>query len=73
MSDNDYEKFQSNLPDKTQRMIDHMVDNESRDQDFLAKPMCGNTFGDGRSKHRDCLRLEGHKGKHYCIDCGVNW
>ena len=70
MSDMEFGKLQKSLPMYIKKIIEKMIDNECRSEDWLNKgSMCGSQDDD----HMACNLLLEHKGKHYCIDCGFSW
>ncbi len=73
-SDKKLEKHLKSLDRKTSNRINEMIDNESRSQDFLSldSDICSESHPTDDS-HKDCWRKAGHKGKHYCIECGESW
>lgn len=70
LSDKEFEKLQKSLPMYIKKIIEKMIDNECRSEDWLNK---GSLCGHQNDDHIACNLIRGHKGKHYCIDCGFAW
>lgn len=62
------------IPEKIgYNLYDQLMRNEQKyfDSDFR---ICSNHDIDTKDvAHDGCLRKENHKGKHYCLVCGVSW
>ncbi len=37
------------------------------------KGYCNSDISTNENSHLECKRKKGHRGKHYCFECGFSW
>ena len=69
-SEKEIDELRSRIPNfiETQMAVaddeDHSQYNQHKERGWCEKEFVG---------HHPCKRLGGHKGKHWCFECGYSW